>query len=53
MPGSEDGVVGMQPQIDPAHERGREGIGRMQTDALLRRGQIGGRALDELRTPGL
>ncbi len=53
LPGGEGGVVGMQPQIDPAHERGREGVSRMQADALLRRGQLGGRALDELGTLGL
>ena len=51
-PGGEGGVVGMQPQIDPAHERGRERAG-LQPDALLWRGQLGGRALDELGTLGL
>ena len=53
VPGGEDGVLGMQPQIDPAHERGREGTARMQTDALLGRRQLRRRALDELGTPGL
>jgi len=53
LPGGEDGVVGMEPQIDPAHERGREGVGRMQPDALIGRGQLGGRPLDELGTLSL
>jgi hypothetical protein len=52
-PGGEGGVVAMQPQIDPAHERGREGADRVQPGALRGRGRLGRRALDELGTLGL
>src|SRR5208282_209155 len=53
VPSGEGGVVRMQPQINLVHERGREGTGRMQADALLRWGQPGGCALDELGALGL
>jgi hypothetical protein len=52
-PCGEGGVVGMQAQIDLAHERGREGAGRLHADAVLGCGQFGRRALDELGSFGL
>ena len=46
----EAGVVGMEAQVDLAHERRRERIGRLHRDALIGRREIGRRRVDQLGT---
>jgi hypothetical protein len=42
----ESGVIRMETQLDPPHERRRERVGRFDRDAVVRRRQIGWRRLD-------